>query len=274
MVTAHHIPRPPLSDFVKVMWYWDGYVQLHTRERLLPDGSMTIAINLGEQRGSQQYQDEESGSDASAVAQLICGARSTYMVADTANMVTTFGIQFKPGGAFPFLPMPASELNDQCVSLEDIFGSGVGSLRERLLECATPQQKFAAAEQWLLAQAGKPLENHPAVAYAIHHFIQGALAQPLSNVLDRIGYSQRHFNQLFADEVGLTPKRFLRVRRFQSVITSIPFGKPVTWADLALRCGYYDQSHFVHEFRGFCGLTPAVYLSHRTPHLNHLPVLD
>ena len=93
-------------------------------------------------------------------------------------------------------------------------------------------------------------------------------------MLDRIGYSQRHFNQLFADEVGLTPKRFLRVRRFQRVIASVAGRESVDWADLALRCGYYDQSHFVHDFRSFSGLTPAAYLSHRTPHLNHLPVLD
>jgi AraC-like DNA-binding protein len=273
MITSHYIPSPPLSEFVNVMWYWDGYVQSHAQERLLPDGSMTIAINLGEQRVSR-HQAGERASFASAVAQAICGARSTYMVADTANMLTTFGIQFKPGGAFPFLRLPASELNEQCLSLENVFGSGVDNLRDRLLECETPQQKFAVAEHWLLAKATRPLEKHPAVEYATRQFVHGPILQPLSSVLDRIGYSQRHFNQLFADEVGLTPKRFLRVRRFQSVIQSIPDGKPVAWADLALRCGYYDQSHFVHEFRSFCGLTPVAYLAHRTPHLNHVPVLD
>src|SRR5262249_51898766 len=157
---------------------------------------------------------------------------------------------------------------------EDVFGSGVRSLRDRLLACATPQEKFAAAEQWLLAQATNPLEKHPAVEYATRQFVHGPVMQPLSSVLDRLGYSQRHFNQLFSDQVGLTPKRFLRVRRFQSVIQSIPAGKPFTWVDVALRCGYYDQSHFAHEFRSFCGLTPAAYLAHRTPHLNHVPVLD
>jgi AraC-like DNA-binding protein len=255
------------------MWYWDGYLQPHTRERLLPDGSMTIALNLGEHKTSR-YATGGAAYCNDGPAQVIAGARSSFMVADTANMITTFGIQFKPGGAFPFLQMPASELNDQCVSLEDVFSMGVRSLRERLLECATTQQKFASAEQWLLAQAVKRLEKHPAVLFATQQFLHSPTNQPLSSVLHRIGYSQRHFNQLFADEVGLTPKRFLRVRRFQSVINSIPRENVVDWADLAVRCGYYDQSHFVHDFRGFCGLTPAAYLSHRTPHLNHVPILD
>ncbi len=273
MIVAHYIPSPPLSEFVKVIWYWDGYLQPHTRERLLPDGSMTIAFNLGEHYGGHSELPYLAHCTVPG-RQVICGARSTFMVADTANMVTTLGIQFKPGGAFPFLRMPAAELDDQCLSLEDVFGTGVRSLRERLLECATPRQKFAAAERWLLACTAKPLAKHPAVEFATQQFVRRSAAQPLSEVLNRIGYSQRHFNQLFAGEVGLTPKRFLRVRRFQQVITSISSQPLVDWAELALRCGYYDQSHFVHDFRSFCGLTPAAYLSHRTSHLNHVPVLD
>ncbi len=269
MITAHYIPRPPLSDFVKVIWYWDGYCQPHSRERLLPDGSMTIAFNLG------RVHDQQSGREISvAGGDAICGARSTYMVADTANMVTTLGIQFKPGGAFPFLRMPAAELDDLCLPLDDVFGPNALSLRQQLLECETVQQKFAAAERWLLARAAKPLKKHPAVEYATAAFLRNSHHQPLSQVLDRIGYSQRYFNQLFAEEVGLTPKRFLRVRRFQRVIASVAGSESVDWADLAGLCGYYDQSHFVHDFRSFAGLTPAAYLAHRTPHLNHIPILD
>jgi AraC-like DNA-binding protein len=255
------------------MWYWEGYVQSHAQERLLPDGGMTIALNLGEYKGLASRPDATDSCTGSG-PQVIAGARSTYMVTDTANMVTTFGIQFRPGGAFPFLQMPASELNEQCASLEDVFGWSARSLRERLLECATPVEKFAAAEAWLVSQAAKPLEKHPAVAYATQRLVHGDLAQPWSRVLQRIGYSHRHFNQLFAEEVGLTPKRFLRVRRFQRVITSISKQSLVNWADLALRCGYYDQSHFTHDFRSFCGLTPTAYLAHRTAHLNHVPILD
>jgi AraC-like DNA-binding protein len=75
--------------------------------------------------------------------------------------------------------------------------------------------------------------------------------------------------------VGLTPKRFLRVTRFQRVIESLSCRTAVVdWADLAVRCGYYDQSHFVHDFRSFSGFTPAAYLAIQTSHLNHLPVFD
>ena len=269
MITVHHVPRAPLSDFVRLLWYWDGYRQPHAHERILPDGSMNIVFDLSsgaeaQHRPAQQLSPKE----------VIAGARSTFMVVDTAAMVTTLGINFKPGGAFPFLRMPASELNEQCIALDDVFGTGVRNLREWLLESATPEAKFAVAEQWLLSQLAKPLEKHPAVEYATGQFLRDSVTQPLSVVLGRVGYSQRHFNQLFTNEVGLTPKRFLRVRRFQRVITSIAHNRRVDLADLALHCGYYDQSHFAHDFRSFSGLSPVEYLSRRTPHLNHVPLLD
>jgi AraC-like DNA-binding protein len=273
MISAHYTPRAPLSEFVSLFWYWDGYVQPHARERMLPDGSMTIVFNLGEDR-IRLYEPDATSSLNNIRGHAICGARSQPMVADTANMVTTLGIQFRPGGAFPFLRMPASELNEQCVSLDDIFGSDVRTVRDRLLELATPEEKFAAAEQWLLSSLQKPLERHPAVGYAIEQFLRAPEMLRVSPVLDRIGFSQRHFNQLFSAEVGLTPKRFLRVRRFQHAIASIALRTSVDWAELALSCGYYDQAHFAHDFRNFCGFSPAAYLLHRTPHLNHLPVVD
>lgn len=268
MIAIHHVPRPPLSDFVRLLWYWDGYRQPHARERILPDGSMTIVFSLSEE--GRQVDPQRGGM----AKEVISGARSTFMVTDTSDMVTTLGIQFKPGGAFPFLGMPARELNDQCIALGDVFGAGMQCLRARLLESATPAGKFAVAEQWLLSRVSRPLKKHPAVEYATAQFLRGSVGHPLSWVLGRIGYSQRHFNQLFANEVGLTPKRFQRVRRFQQVITAIARTSELDLADLALRCGYYDQSHFAHDFRGFSGLSPLEYLAHRTPHLNHVPVLD
>jgi AraC-like DNA-binding protein len=273
VITAHLKPHAPLSQFVNLLWYWDGYVQPHAQERLLPDGSLCIVFNLGEDR-IRLYDSQDISRRSSIRGHVLCGAHSHSMVTDTRDMVVTLGIQFKPGGAFPFLPMPTGELNEQCVSLDDVFGIDARHLREQLLECNTPELKFAAVERWLQSRALKPLQRHQAVAYATARFLCDPLAQPLAAVLDRVGYSQRHFNQMFTDEVGLTPKRFLRVRRFQHAIEHISACDSVDWVDLALRFGYYDQSHFVHDFRKFCGLTPAAYLAVRTPHLNHLPVLD
>jgi AraC-like DNA-binding protein len=94
----------------------------------------------------------------------------------------------------------------------------------------------------------------------------------VKEVSERIGLSQRRFIQLFREEVGLTPKLFCRVRRFQEVIRLLGSGRRPGWAEVALRCGYSDQAHLVHDFREFSGTTPTSYLANRCEHPNHVPL--
>ena len=89
---------------------------------------------------------------------------------------------------------------------------------------------------------------------------------------DSIGLSPRRFIEVFSQQVGLTPKRFCRVQRFQHVLRSIYTRDSVDWADLALTCGYFDQAHFIHDFRAFSGLSPTAYADQRGRHPNHVPL--
>jgi AraC-like DNA-binding protein len=90
---------------------------------------------------------------------------------------------------------------------------------------------------------------------------------------DEIGLSQRRFIQLFRAEVGLTPKAFARVRRFHGVLDRLQDSVEPDWSDVAFDCGYYDQAHFIHEFKEFCGMSPARYHANRSVHhLLHLPL--
>ena len=71
---------------------------------------------------------------------------------------------------------------------------------------------------------------------------------------------------------SVTPKLFCRVRRFQQVLRLIGSGRPVAWAAVAADCGYFDQAHFIHDFRAFSGINPSTYIAQRTEHLNHVPM--
>ncbi len=86
--------------------------------------------------------------------------------------------------------------------------------------------------------------------------------------------SPKRFIQVFSEEVGLTPKLFCRVRRFQEVLRLIEKGQHIEWAEIALTCGYFDQAHCIHDFRAFSGLNPTTYLTHRGEHRNHVPLGD
>src|SRR5438105_820930 len=101
----HHVPEPPLSEFVNRLWYFDGILGPHPRERVLPDGSMNVLIDLRSDGGS-----------------IVTGARSEYFVIESSVAMHVMGIWFKPGGAYPFFRVPASELRDLHVPLSDVWG--------------------------------------------------------------------------------------------------------------------------------------------------------
>ncbi len=271
MLYQTYIPPPPLSAFVSLIWLHEGYTTAHTKERLLPDGSVELVINLRDDR-LLIYDRQHHEQFQSFPGSLICGPHSEFFVIDTASQQAVMGVHFKPGGAFPFLNLPADQLRDVHLSLDTLWGTAAVELRERLLEAPTPQARFDLLEQALLRQATRPLTRHPAVTFALQEFRNIAYPRTVADVTAQIGLSSRHFIQLFSQEVGLTPKLFWRVRRFQAVLRCLEKGQSVAWTDIAARCGYFDQAHFIHDFQAFSGLNPTAYLTQRSEHTNHVPL--
>jgi AraC-like DNA-binding protein len=272
MLFLTHIPKPPLSSFVDLFWFYDGYSPgPHKKERLMPDGSVELVINLKENE-ARIYDRQNLDQFNRFPGAVLCGPHSNFFVIDTEQQGSVMGIHFRPGGAFPFFKLPAGELHNMHVSLEDLWGRKADLLRQQLLEAPTPREKFRTMEECLLAQALRPLERHRAVDFALHLFGKCHAAPAMADVSDQIGISSRRFIQLFANQVGLTPKLFCRVRRFQQVLQTIRTGKDFDWVDLAAGCGYFDQAHFIHDFKAFSGINPTTYMSARREHLNHVPI--
>ena len=272
IVSRIHVPRPPLAALVKCFWYWEGAPTTHNKERLMPTGEPTIVFNLLD-GPIRVYHADNLNRCTSYGHAILSGARTGCFVIDTVQQERVFGIQFQPGGAFPFSRVPACEMENRTVELEHLWRGVANELRERLLAAPTIDAMFLLAEQYLFALRVKPLELHAAVSFARQQFCALPHQISVSSVQDKIGLSQRRFIQLFHQQIGLTPKAFCRVRRFQRILQTVHRKRDVDWIDVALDCGYYDQAHFIHDFREFSGLTPSQYLAHATEHLNHVPVL-
>lgn len=272
-VNCAYIPPPPLAGFVRLFWLYEGYSLPDVKERVLPTGTVEIVINLQEDAlwlFDRQHTDQRQRYCGS----LVCGAYSEYFVIDTAQQSSIIGVSFKPGGAFPFLGLPAGELHNTHVSLDALWGTTACDMRDQLLAAETPAMKFHVFEQFLLARVSRPLVRHPAVAFALREFRNMPHTRTIADVTEQIGLSSRRFIQAFNDEVGLTPKLFCRVRRFQEAVRLIGSGQPVNWSEIAWSCGYYDQAHFIHDFRAFSGLNPSAYPLNLGDRSNHVPLCE
>jgi AraC-like DNA-binding protein len=265
-------PGPPLDRFVGVIWVMENGPTAHSKERLLPDGSVETVFSLHEER-FPVYSRENLERREIFRRNVVCGPHSQPFAIDTSAETSVAGVHFKPGGAFPFLKLPFDELHNVHAGLDAFWGRAEANrVRERLLEERMPEAKARVLEETLLAAADGVPERHPVVALALNEFHGTPETQKIAVVTERIGLSARRFIDIFRNEVGLTPKLFCRVRRFQKVLRVISAGRAVDWPEVALACGYFDQAHFNHDFRAFSGINPSSYLAEYAGHANHVPM--
>jgi AraC-like DNA-binding protein len=269
-------PRPPLSQFVELIWYYRNHPLPHAKERTMPDGCCSLIINLQEDE-TRIYDPENASVVTRSNGSGLSGPQTKCFAIDTEEQRWVLGVSFRPAGAIPFLKLPASELQNQHVELEDLWGNLGRQLRERVLEAPTPRAKLRTLEVALLERVAGMFEQQPAVQYAVEQFIGSPQTARISSIIQQTGFSPRHFIELFKHHVGLTPKLFCRVRRFQHVLRLIHQERTVNWTDVALDCGYFDQAHFIHDFRNFAGINPSKYRSDHSGYTvsqNHVPILS
>ncbi len=148
---------PPLSSFVQVLWYAKGSPGPHRRERVLPNGTLQLVINLAHDHFLDCPRDAPMDPHGLMPPSLIVGVHSRYHVLDTADLVEVMGVQFRPAGFVPFFAIPADEFKDAHVSLEAVWGCRARQLRDRLRETPPPESKLRILEAALLARAGASL---------------------------------------------------------------------------------------------------------------------
>ena len=238
----------------------------------MPDGCPQLIINLNEDR-NRVYDRHTLALKQTINGSILVGPQTEFNVIDTSLTVAA-GVHFKPGGSYPFVAPPAGELQGEQLPLDVLWGGFASELRERLLEAANPDEQLQILESALLARARRTLERHPAVRFALTQFGPIPHTRTIAGVTDKTGLSPRRFIEVFRREVGLTPKLYCRVRRFQQVLQRLATGQPVEWTDVALDAGYFDQAHFIHDFREFSGINPSTYVEARPLFPNHVPLPD
>lgn len=274
MMLQVHIPTFPLDEFINALIYYDGLEPVHTMDRFLPDGNTELIINLSDT--PQYIYDNETLQETQICRRAwVSGVRTRPITIPSGKGSKMLIVAFKKGKAHPFYPLPMNELLDWVVEAEIVLGQGILDMREQLLACPSVEWMFSTVERFLLQRAGASLSPDPA-SRCIDFALSMVVNQPgirFQKVSEQIGYSQKHFISLFKNQVGAAPKQYMKIMRFQQAVLEIDRGTSTHWSEIALRNRFYDQSHFIHEFRNFSGFTPGEYIRRKTDTLNYVPVL-
>lgn len=273
MISKLHIPPYPLNQFIESFFYYNGYNPGHSIERSLPDGNVHIIFDFTDYP-KYIYDNHTLKEIQSCKNVWFSGFRTEPITIPSGKESEMLVVTFHKGRAFPFLCEPLYVLTNVVVDAELVLKNEILDLRETLREITPVEQKLTRLEEELLKHYRKSLTENPFVDYAISRIIAAPNQGGLKEIASKVGYSQKHLIKIFKDHVGVAPKEFLKIIRFQKAIQEIEQSESIHWASLALDCGFYDQSHFIADFKAFSGFTPADYLRQRGPFLNYIPILD
>ena len=226
-----HLPRPELRRFVDRFWTRTGGEDGGPR-RVLPDGCIDVLVRL---------------DDVSRP--IVVGAMTRPLVIAPGAAARIVAVRFRPGGAVPFLGLPAHELTDRNVDQSALAPSRRLHLDEKL-------DPLSALERALLARLHRVPDLDPVVLAATR-----ALSRedpPSVAVLARhIGWSRQHLRRVFRTHVGVGPMTFTRVARLHRAIRRLQQGRGESLAEAAATLGYFDEAHMARDFRELAGVTPG-----------------
>jgi AraC-like DNA-binding protein len=259
-------PGPALLPYVETLWAIESAGDMTAarprREHVLPTGQMHLAFRLA---GSplRLFQDLADGEEHLAGSGVVGGARAAYYVREVSGPSSSVGAQLRPGAAEALFGVTADELADRHTALADLWGAEAAWTAEQLMEPAMAHQRIDCLEAILAARVRLRGTMHPVVPFALERLRRGT---SIGRVVHASGYSHRTVLTLFRRSVGLTPKEYERILRFQHVLRRV--SSATTLVEVAMTAGYSDQAHFSREFKAFAGVTPSEY-RHSAPERRH-----
>ncbi|OBK34350.1 AraC family transcriptional regulator [Mycobacterium sp. 1245111.1] len=259
-------PASALADCTEIIGHWHAPVDY--RSRALPRGAVTLVIDVGERQQLDFYAADGS-TRLTVPSAFITGSHTASYVSEMPAGQPAMAVHFRPGGAYPFLRMPLSDLENAYIGLDDIWGSAGIELHERLIDAPTAAARFGILEAFLLSQPCSSVRRHPGVAAALAA-IEANPSIRMAELRHLVGMTTKRLVALFRAEVGLSPKAYARVRRLQA---SLRLLGSMSGARVAAEAGYFDQAHFVREFRSFTGMTPSEYTEQRLVLPSHVPAM-
>ena len=247
-------PTQALSDYIDRFWQLSAneLSQVGPTETIIPDGCTELIINWGDAFERKNTSGTYHRQDPS----FLVGQIQQGLQIRSTGTIGLFAIRFKSNGLYPFFHGSMHELTGHDLPLERIFPQNGSFLEDAILAADSFEERQIIAEHFLLAKQGRAFGTQPILDEAVRQIRQASGQLTMRDLADDLGASQRQLERYFKRCIGLSAKQYARIVKFQHTLSTLESGVVQNWAQLALEGGYYDQAHFIHEFKHFTGQSP------------------
>jgi AraC-like DNA-binding protein len=247
-------PAPALTSIVRGYWGYAERTPGPMCRHELPTADIVLIVNLGDPL--RLIQPDGEPLNISGGQGFIAGLHTRYTTTETTGSQAGLEFRLSPLGAYRLFRQPMHDLCNRSVDLRDIDAPWMTTLSERLLEEPGWASRFAACDAALQDQSSSMPRPSPEVAWAWRQLQRTGGRVAIATLCEELGWSPKRLIARFREQIGLPPKEASRLIRFQRVAASIAGNAGDDWDAFALRHGYFDQSHLIHECRRFAGDTP------------------
>jgi len=189
----------------------------------------------------------------------IHGVHSGRFTCELDGQGAVFGVKFRPGGFRPFLQRSVSELRDRSLPMQDVFGVAADALEAEVLSQSGDEAMVAVAERFLVARMPPADPVVAQVGGIVDAIADDRDILSVDQLVQRWRIDKRRLQRLFNDYVGASPKWVINRYRLHEAVERLAAGTTVDWAQLALDLGYFDQAHFIRDFKALVGRPPGEY---------------
>lgn len=250
-----YCPAPPLQPYVKCYFVMTCHHGGSMEDLAFPNGCLEVMFTL---RGSQ-WQTRKTDTFTETAPVELWGQVLQPLPFRIHGPSQVFGIRFLPATAGILLRDDISAFNNNIVELAGVVGNGVLELHEQLQEAPSSSEQVTLADAFLIRRLQaqpKTSEKIRLIKTVMAEMTQKDFFDNISNVADRFGITSRYLQKVFVQYTGMTPKLYAKINRFQNAVVMLDKNK-LSLTEIAYACGYFDQSHFIREFKTFTGITPS-----------------
>jgi len=252
-------PHAGLREYVQYYCYMESEGrEPDVLERVIPTANVQLMFHYGNPFAVRLPDESEYIQPSS----IVSGLTDSFSDVSTNGETGVVFIVFQPAGACHFLRFPLSELENRSLDMGDVFGNEIREVEERLVSTQAVCDRTEVIDRYLLGKLREIPEYDDSLVregVRLAKLIGGAVT--VRRLSQRLSTTEKNLERKFSRYIGISPKRFLQVVRFEGIMAALYRKRSVNLTEIALNCGYYDQAHFIKEFKRFTGYTPGNFIA-------------